>query len=281
MIIGIMIMAAVPIIIHFCCEKKSNNTKNRDVKNEAVMGVWWWNNKLDSNLYLNFANENGINEIYYCSSEFGEETGSFISSANKLGIKVYLLQGEYEWLDDSSSLFEKIEKYRKYQTDYPDSKFSGIHLDIEPHQNPEFKNKREDLILKLIELANLLKTTYSDITFDYDIPFWLDDNIMYNNSSCPAYQHMIDIADRVFVMSYRDSSDSIISVASDELNYAKAINKTLILSVECSSDEGDKVSFAEEGRAVLKNELTKIKQMFNSGVGISIHHIKSWYDMKE
>ena len=39
------------------------------------------------------------------------------------------------------------------------------------------------------------------------------------------------------------------------LNYAKAINKTLILSVECSSDEGDKVSFAEEGRAVLKNEL--------------------------
>ena len=281
MIIGIMIMAAVPIIIHFCCEKKSNNTKNRDVKNEAVMGVWWWNNKLDSNLYLNFANENGINEIYYCSSEFGEETGSFISSANKLGIKVYLLQGEYEWLDDSSSLFEKIEKYRKYQTDYPDSKFSGIHLDIEPHQNPEFKNKREDLILKLIELANLLKTTYSDITFDYDIPFWLDDNIMYNNSSCPAYQHMIDIADRVFVMSYRDSSDSIISVASDELNYAKAINKTLILSVECSSDEGDKVSFAEEGRAVLKNELTKIKQMFNSDVGISIHHIKSWYDMKE
>ena len=281
MIIGIMIMAAVPIIIHFCCEKKSNNTKNRDVKNEAVMGVWWWNNKLDSNLYLNFANENGINEIYYCSSEFGEETSSFISSANKLGIKVYLLQGEYEWLDDSSSLFEKIEKYRKYQTDYPDSKFSGIHLDIEPHQNPEFKNKREDLILKLIELANLLKTTYSDITFDYDIPFWLDDNIMYNNSSCPAYQHMIDIADRVFVMSYRDSSDSIISVASDELNYAKAINKTLILSVECSSDEGDKVSFAEEGRAVLKNELTKIKQMFNSDVGISIHHIKSWYDMKE
>lgn len=281
MIIGIMIMTAVPIIIHFCCEEKSNNTKNRDVKNEAVMGVWWWNNKLDSNLYLNFANENGINEIYYCSSEFGEETSSFISSANKLGIKVYLLQGEYEWLDDSSSLFEKIEKYRKYQTDYPDSKFSGIHLDIEPHQNPEFKNRREDLILKLIELANLLKTTYSDITFDYDIPFWLDDNIIYNSSSRPAYQHMIDIADRVFVMSYRDSSDSIISVASDELNYAKAINKTLILSVECSSDEGDKVSFAEEGRAVLKNELTKIKQMFNSDVGISIHHIKSWYDMKE
>ena len=275
-IISVIIISAVSIIFIFRKDENNNNIKNKD-----VMGVWWWNNELDTELYLNFAAENGINEIYFCSSEFGVETSLFIKSANKFGIDVYLLQGEYEWLDDSSSLIKKIEKYREYQQAYPNSKFSGIHLDIEPHQNPDFKNRRENLILNLIELADLLNKSYEDISFDYDIPFWLDDNISYNNLNRPAYQHLIDIADRIFVMSYRDSVDSILDIASDELSYAKSIGKKLILSVECSSNEGDKVSFAEEGRSVLKEELQKIKQILKDSVGMSIHHIKSFYDMKE
>jgi hypothetical protein len=232
-------------------------------------------------VYLNFAAENGINEIYFCSSEFGEETSGFIDSANKLGIDVYYLQGEYEWLDDSSSLIRKIENYREYQQTYPNSKFSGIHLDIEPHQNPDFENRREDLILNLIELANLLNKSYEDISFDYDIPFWLDDNITFNNLNRPAYQHLIDIADRVFVMSYRDTADAIINTASDELTYAQSIGKKIILSVECSSSEGDKVSFAEEGKKEMKQQLNILKERFGDDIGMSIHHIRSWYDMKE
>ena len=274
-IITIIITGFVPIIYNLV------NDKNINTKIKDVMGVWWWNNKLDAELYLNFAIENGINEIYFCSSEFGEETSKFINDANKLGAKVYWLQGEYEWLDDSSSLLRKIEDYCQYQKDYPNSKFSGIHLDIEPHQNPDFTNRKEDLILKLIELADLLNKTYIDISFDYDIPFWFDDNIIYNDLNRPAYQHIIDIADRVFIMSYRDTANSIINIASDEFNYAQSVGKKLMLSVECSSSEADNVSFAEEGRNILKDELIKIKQILNNDVGIAIHHIKSWYDMKE
>lgn len=276
LIISVVILVITSAVFIFRKDDENNNPQNKD-----IMGAWWWNDKLDSDLYLNFAVENGINEIYYCSSEFGEETSKFIASANKLGIDVFWLQGEYEWLDDATPILNKIEKYQKYQNDYPSSKFSGIHLDIEPHQNPDFKNNRESLILKLIELADLLNETYVDISFDYDIPFWFDDEITYNNVTHQAYKHIIDIADRVFVMSYRDTADSIINVASDELKYAQSIGKQIILSVECSSDEGDNVSFAEEGRTVLKDELSKIKQGLNDKVGVSIHHIKSFYDMKK
>ncbi len=275
-IISIVMLLAISIVFIFRKDESVDDAKNKD-----VLGVWWWNDKLDTDLYLTFAKENGVNEIYYCSSEFGEETSAFINSANQLGMKVYWLQGEYEWLDDSTSLLNKIEKYRKYQMDYPNTKFSGIHLDIEPHQNPDFKSRREDLILKLVELADLLNKTYEDISFDYDIPFWFDDNISFNNLSRPAYKHIIDIADRVFVMSYRDSMESIIDIASEELDYAQSLGKKLILSVECSSNEGDKVSFAEEGRSLLQEELGKIKKMYNDSVGFAIHHIKSLYDMKE
>ena len=280
LVFSLIILSVVSVVFIFRKDNENNNPPSKDVSKD-IMGVWWWNSHLDSDIYLTFAKENGINEIYYCSSEFGEETSSFIDSANKFGIDVYWLQGEYQWLDDATPFLNKIEKYRKYQIDYPNSKFSGIHLDIEPHQNPDFQNSRGDLILKLIELADLLKENYDDISFDYDIPFWLDDVITYKNVCCQAYKHIIDIADRVFVMSYRDSADSIIDIASEELDYAESIGKKIILSVECSSEEGDKVSFAEEGRIALKEELIKLQQILKEKIGLSVHHIKSWYDMKE
>lgn len=265
-------------------EDNSNTEIDTDGDNKVVdnvIGVWWWNDELDEEEYLSFASANNVNEIYFCSCDFGADTSNFISRANKLGIEVYWLQGEYEWLDDSISLMEKIEDYRQYQEDYPDSKFSGIHLDIEPHQSPDFDARRESLILKLIKLADLLKQTYKEISFDFDIPFWIDDNITYGGSTRSAYQHMIDIADRVFVMSYRDTADAIIDVGGDELSYAKEVGKKIIFSVECSSSEGDKVSFAEEGRCAMMAELEILKQKLGDDFRISIHNIKSWHDMKE
>ena len=248
---------------------------------EDVLGVWWWDDELDEEEYLTFAKSYGINEIYYSSSEFGTKTRDFINKAKSKGMKVYYLQGEYQWLDDSVKLHQKIGKYKEYQQAYPDSQFSGIHLDIEPHQNPDFETNRTQLLLKLISLANELSVTYQDITFDYDIAFWLDDEITFNSVTKPAYQHMIDIADRVFVMSYRDTAEKIKEKAIDELQYASSLDKIIILCVESSSSEGDKVSFMEEGRSAMITELQKLKTELGNSIGLSIHHIKSFKDMAE
>ena len=248
---------------------------------KEVFGVWWWNDQLESEKYLSFAQEHNITEIYYCSSELGSVTSNFIKSANKKGISVYWLQGEYEWLDNISSVSKKVEKYLKYQNDNPNARFNGIHFDIEPHQNPEFKTRRQELILNLIRLANQMKETYPNILFDYDIPFWLNDEIYFNNVSKPAYEHMIDISNRIFVMSYRDTADKIKDITKEELAYAASVNKKLILSVETSSNEGDNVSFLEEGKQVMMTQLNILKEEYGNSIGIAIHHIKSWYDLKE
>ena len=279
-ILILVIAAVVTSLIFILKEEDPANTPKGDEPKD-VMGVWWWDDELDAEKYLSFAKDNKINEIYYCSGNLDENTSKFIELANKLDISVYWLQGEYQWLNDSSGLINKIDRYCQYQQDYPNFRFSGIHLDIEPHQNPYFETKREELILKLIELADFLDKTYTNISFDYDIPFWLNDNITYNNLNCPAYQHLIDIADRIFVMSYRDTADGIINVASEELSYAESVDKKLFLSVECLSYEGDKVSFMEEGKSVMNEELSIIKDRLGNKVGIAIHNIKTWYDMKE
>ena len=116
----------------FSCSSTSNH----------VRGVWWWDKSLGQE-YLDFAVDNGINEIYYCDSSFNEKTESFISQAKRKDLRVYLLAGECEWVLDDTSLRQLIINYIAFQetTSY---QFDGIHLDIEPHQHDEWDSRREE-----------------------------------------------------------------------------------------------------------------------------------------
>ena len=257
-----------------------NNNRDTDTKPpQPTFGVWWWSDSLDKNTNLNFAKGNGINEIYYCSDDFDENTANFIKSSNDLGIKVYWLAGEYQWLDDATNLHEQISWYIDFQNTY-NYDFSGIHLDIEPHQTPDFDERRSELITNLALLARDLKIQYPNISFDYDVPFWLEDVININDVEKPAYEFMIDFSDRVFLLSYRDTYEGIYNVAKDEIDYALSVNKKIILSVETQEGEADKVTFFEEGKQVMNAVLKELKEKQPKNVEYSIHHMKSWYNLK-
>lgn len=246
---------------------------------EETFSIWWWDNRIDTTTYLNFAEDNNINEIYYYSSSLDDKTNLFIEQANSKGIDVYWLIGEYEWIEDNSLLDEKFATYIAYQNEYK-NKFEGIHIDIEPHQHPEFKLRRQELITKYVELVIALNNKYKDIKLEYDIPFWLDDKVTIDNITKPAYEFVIDNSSKVTVMSYRDSANKIYDVAKEEIEYAKVNNKTLNLSVETSQNKDDIVTFYEEGKDYMMNELSKLRDMIPKNFGIAIHHIKSFYELK-
>lgn len=244
--------------------------------NKKIKAVWWWNDSL-SDEYLDFAYSNGINTIYYCSSKFNDETNTFIGKANNYNIDVYFLTGDYSWIENRTGLNNIIIKFEEYQASY-NNKFKGIHFDIEPHQHPEFSQRRAELIGYLIDIACDLSVKEYDI--EYDIPFWLDDNITRNNIEKKAHEWMIDYADNVTIMSYRDSKDAILDVAKDEYNYAASINKNIMVSVETYSLEGDFVSFYEEGKEYMMTIVNDIYDDEILGInGIAIHHIQRWYEM--
>ncbi len=243
------------------------------------LGVWWWDEELDSR-YLDFAKAQGVTEIYYCSSAFHAETESFIRRAGERGMAVYWLAGEYEWVLDDTGLHEQIAEYLAYQNSRQ-AVFSGIHLDIEPHQHPQFHERRAELLTAFAELCIRLRETYPDLYIEYDLPFWLDDEITVRGQTKPAYQFVIDAASRVTVMSYRDTSEAIYAVATEEVAYAAAQNKPIQLSVETKSSEGEQVSFAEEGAEVLMAELAKVRELLPDRCGVAVHHIETWYALAE
>lgn len=269
-------------------DKGNNNSNTEDlespeeppvvIEGKYTKALWWWNKSLD-NSYFEFAINNNINEIYYCDSAFDDNTTSFIKKCKDNNIKVYLLTGDYSWITNSTGLYNLIERYQEFQN-VSDYKFDGIHLDIEPHQDPSFSTNRLDLITKLINLAYDLKQF--DIEFHYDIPFWLDDLVTIDGTEKKAHEWMIDYADKVIIMSYRDTKDAILNVASDEYIYANSVNKEIMISVETYSTEGDFVSFYEEGKKELNSVIDSLFCDKIDGIsGIAIHHVKSWYDLKE
>ena len=269
-IFSVFIIALIGIVAKLYLNSKDNQLK---------FSIWWWDNRIDSTTYIDFAEDNNINEIYYYSSSLDDKTNSFIEQANSKNIKVYWLIGKYEWIEDNSLLGEKFATYIAYQDEYK-NKFEGIHMDIEPHQHPEFKLRRQELITKYVELVIALNKKYKDIKLEYDIPFWLDDKVTIDSITKPAYEFVIDNSSKVTVMSYRDSAEKIYDVAKEEIEYAKVNNKTLNLSVETSQNEDDIVTFYEEGKDYMMNELSKLRDMIPKNFGIAIHHIKSFYELK-
>ena len=269
-VFSVFIIALIGIVAKLYLNSKDDQLK---------FSIWWWDNRIDTTTYLNFAEDNNINEIYYYSSSLDYKTNLFIEQANSKNIKVYWLIGKYQWIEDNSLLDEKFVKYIAYQNEYK-NKFEGIHIDIEPHQHPEFKLRRQELITKYVELVIALNNKYKDIKLEYDIPFWLDDKVTIDDISKPAYEFIIDNSSKVTVMSYRDSAEKIYDVAKEEIEYAKVNNKTLNLSVETSQNEDDIVTFYEEGKDYMMIELSKLRDMIPKSFGIAIHHIKSFYELK-
>ena len=272
------------IIFTYSCKKNDEN--NIDDNNEEIniiekesLGTWWWDKNLNIDEYLDFAVSNNITEIYFCDYSFSNNLKVLLEKANNYSIKIYLLAGEKEWLNDRSNLDNLINNYILFQNSN-EYKLSGIHLDIEPHQFSDFALNRYDYLYKLIDLIKMNKELYNDINFDYDIPFWLDDLISYNSINKEAYKHIIDYADRVFIMSYRDEANKMLDVSIDEINYASSNNKILFLSAETYSLEGDQVSYLEEGKEYMYEELNKLRDLIPNNFGIAIHNIKSWMELK-
>jgi hypothetical protein len=253
--------------------------------NLPIRGVWWWDNPLISDdRYLHFAAENGVNEIYLSTGKLGGAEGTFIEKARTRGIRVFWLQGDYTYIEDPGEMWGILRDFKAYQASAPEQRrFAGVHLDIEPQQHPEYGERRRAILEKYLDLIMELSAELSgEYPMDIDISSWFDDPLPYRGENVPLYQALIAEANRVFVMSYRDTAEGMFDLAKDEIAVAAALGKTIVLGAELYSEEGDQVSYGEEGRAYMYEQLNLLRAYIDySSIGIAIHHLKTWFDLKD
>ena len=265
---------------------------------EGTIGTWWWNSTglgLEETVgpRLEFLRDNQVSEIYLYAGPTNNKATlrGFIRRCGEEGIRVACLNGDASWIDPGSSGF--VNWYRwfaEFQArGEEDERFYGIHLDVEPHQLSRYAAQEQICWQQYADFVAGVATQAHENGFvlELDIPFWLDGfSIERDGATESLLTFLAQTADTLCLMSYRDTTQAMFDTAKAEAALAEEYPVRLVLGAETLSCEGDFVSYMEEGKAYMVQELSALydmlgRQSFQGGWGLAIHDIERWMQLKE
>ncbi|SDC23203.1 S-layer homology domain-containing protein [Paenibacillus sp. UNCCL117] len=178
----------------------------------------------------------------------------------------------------------------------PNERFDGLNVDIEPYISPDFKLQYPSLQIQYLDLMERMmerrNATGLNVPIGPAIPKWYDTSdqskeITWKGETKWLSEHVQDITDYISIMDYRDTADGsagIIAGAAGEIAYANKIGKpnSVVIGVEtldiANSGDPETITFREEGRRVMEQELDKVYTAFANDAsfgGIAMHHYDS------
>jgi hypothetical protein len=183
------------------------------------------------------------------------------------------------------AMLQRVLDYNKAAA--PEERFDGVNLDIEPHILDEWDSHKLQLLASFLDMSQALMDAKARSRQALDIgpaiPFWLDGiELEWHGKRKPVSEHVQGLYDYVALMDYRDHADGgdgMVAHALDELRYGEAIGKRVLLGVETSSNEIQKVSFNHLAEPDLERELAKTGQAvgnMRSFGGFVIHHYRAY-----
>ena len=265
--------------------------------NNGSLGAWWWDctyARLHDRAVerLEFLQKNHCTEIYVWFDYqimTKEEIAEFVRLAAGYGIRVAWLSGDVYWIMPENEYFSDMyADFKAYQEWAPnDAKLYALHLDVEPHQLPGTEDGWQ---LYATFANNVCSELHTDgYRIEWDIPYWTDTIVVDfgNQVQVPLTKALMNVSDCVTLMSYRDTAHAILECGKEEIEWAKESNCKLILGAETGkTSEGDRVTFYEEGKGKLYNELAEVlatlaQSNIPGGYGVAIHQVESWKNLKK
>lgn len=266
---------------------------------QKIKATWLWQTTMiasEPDHILSFAQEQGVN-LLYLKIDITRKPAyyqPFIKKAHAAGVTVHALGGNPNWglKENRSKILDLVDWVNAYnQQVSPDEKIKGIHLDIEPYLLPEWKQDQASVMRQWMDnVEAYLARASADPTLEIgcDIPFWLDKNPIPGNPQLTITEWLIAKHDHVAVMAYRDKaegSNSISALVPQELGWADELGKKVLIAVETKqSNEGDFITFYEEGATYMNEELAKLPGLLAqhpSFAGIAIHSYEYWKTLKK
>lgn len=273
--------------------------ENGDKTKNNQYSTWLWDTSQilkSPDKIINFLSTNNV-KVLYLQIDYNlkpDAYRSFIRKASARGISVHALDGSPEWVSDGENSKQKVffDWLVKFQNSSSiQEKFTGIHLDVEPYLNSGYDTNKGKVLenYQNLLLDSLKNSKSLGLPVSIDIPFWFD-QVKYNNSFGVGTldDWIIKNIKNVVVMAYRDAAfgnNGIINIVSKELILGKRYNTNVTVAVETQkSDEGDYVSFYEEGATCMYKELDKVSSAYKSNLsfsGFAIHNLISWMNIKK
>lgn len=256
-------------------------------------GTWVWRSiEIERpEQVLAFLIKAGINEIYlvYDPRRNFSQYRTFVNKSQNVGIRVALIGAQARWvLQDYFSERDKFFSFfEHYQADSQDNeRFYGMHMDIEPHQLPEWQNRNEETVQGFCDFVHLSRQ-FADRTgslLEMDIPCWFDQFTCWdsNGDSINLTELCIRHADTTLFMSYRDNARAALEFAQTGLKLAELYKKNISLAFETGHIyEEINITFDHLGTLPLKTELKNLRQIVEreyplSNIGYAVHHYNSW-----
>lgn len=260
-----------------------------------VLATWLWNPWMfvnDEAGTLAFIESKQVNKVYVqIDQDISKEAyRSFIGKAKAAGIDVYALDGAPSWVAPKGYINQ--DKFLSWVSDYQaqaagNTRFSGVHLDVEPYLYSGWNTNQAATIKSFQDLLKraFKSTERMALPLEADIPFWFDE-INYKNSHGTGVLAEWIIANTagVTIMAYRDSAPMIISIVKNEIAMAQRLGKSVVVGVETDrTDEGNTITFAEEGEAFMNRELAAVAEHYAGNpayIGNAVHHVGSWMALR-
>lgn len=274
-------------------------TSESEGQHDYTLGTWWWGtnyikNEIDLKLRLDFLQDNGVTEIYvYYGRIFDKYFRSFVADCDSRGIRVAALGGDANWLtEDGFAAYQRwLSKIKDYQAEAEDDeKFYGVHIDLEPHQIPQYA---ADPAAMSAEVARVYDTgrqfcDENKLLFEADVSMWIDDpDLMMpdNNEQVTLGEYITRRVDTLSIMSYRDTAAAQFNDAQPMIDLAVKYGRKVLLGSETGeSTEADFVTYYEEGKAKMMEQQQMLKAMMDekySNYGLAIHYVDSWFLLKD
>lgn len=259
-----------------------------------VKATWVWQTELiedGGEKLLEFARNEGIHLIYLqINRDLPKKTyETFVQHAHEERVAVHALGGDPGWAltehrDRMLGLAEWTMEYNAGAS--PESRFDGIHLDIEPYVLPQWAADH-DAVIQTWESnlsAFLGKTSGSGLELGIDIPFWFDG---YSASGGePLNEWLMRQFDHVTVLAYRNDVDSehgIIALSQDELNLADRLGKKVLIGVNTKEMPGESyTTFYGQQKEQMNQSLSDLTgrlDAHSSFAGLAIHDFRYWENM--
>ncbi|WP_248926004.1 hypothetical protein [Paenibacillus hamazuiensis] len=254
--------------------------------------IWLWHTSLigtseDRTDVLQFAANRQVGRIFLQvnTGVDPDDYRSFIRAASDLGIQVHALDGAPEWAlpEHRQHIADLVRWVNSYNAASEESeRFTGIQVDIEPYQLPEWTADRDAVsaqwLQSLVYFHELVKKN-SVLTTAAAVPFWLD-SVKLPDGSGTLSEAVMAALDETAVMSYRDQAEDVMALAGEELAAGDRLGKRVWIGVETNAmPDTPHITFYAKGLKQMEHQLALLdSQLKNrpSYAGIAVHDYAGW-----